>query len=88
MILYESDLVIDIPEDATASDATSADATTETVLVDDDLYLSRVYADKTISDCYSMLVSIRNCVLLLCMIIFLFEAHKVLKTAFRRHYKS
>lgn len=74
---------------ALADTATDTDAlTTEILLPDDTLYMSRVYADKTISDCYSMLVSIRNSVLLLCMIVFLFEAHKILKNAFKRHYKS
>lgn len=69
--------------------ATDTDAlTTEIVLPDDELYMSRVYADKTISDCYGMLVSIRNSVLLLCMIVFLFESHKILKNAFKRHFKS
>lgn len=69
--------------------ATDTDAlTTEILLPDDTLYMSRVYADKTISDCYGMLVSIRNSVLLLCMIVFLFEAHKIFKNAFKRHYKS
>lgn len=98
MILYNTVINIesgDVPSDSEAhapgldGTATDMDAlTTEIVLPDDELYLSRVYADKTLTDCYGMLVSIRNSVLLLCMIVFLFEAHKILKNAFKRHFKA
>ncbi len=98
MILYNTVINIDsgdvpsVPEaPPTGLDETATDSdalTTEIVLPDDELYLSRVYADKTLSDCYGMLVSIRNSVLLLCMIVFLFEAHKILKNAFKRHFKA
>lgn len=56
--------------------------------IDDTLYLSKEYNDKTINDIYSMLVSVRNSVILLCMMIFLFEAHKILKNAFKKHYRA
>lgn len=56
-------------------------------LVDETLYLSKEYKDVSLDDVYNMLVSVRNCLLLLIIIIFLFESHKVLKAAFKRHYK-
>lgn len=56
--------------------------------IDDTLYLSKEYNDKTINDIYNMLVSVRNSVILLCMMIFLFEAHKILKNAFKKHYRA
>lgn len=56
--------------------------------IDDTMYLSQEYDNKTIDDVYSMLVSTRNSILLLCMIIFLFEAHKILKNAFKKHYRA
>lgn len=79
----KEDLYIDI-----ATDTDAEDITTEVAVVDDSLYMSQVYTNKTINDCYSMLVSIRNSVILLCFIVFVFEAHKILKNAFKRHYRA
>lgn len=55
--------------------------------VDDTLYLSKEYKNVNLNDIYSMLVSVRNCLILLIFVVFLFECHKVLKNVFKRHYK-
>lgn len=55
--------------------------------VDDTLYLSKEYENVNLNDIYSMLVSVRNCLILLIFVVFLFECHKVLKNVFKRHYK-
>lgn len=57
-------------------------------IVDDRLYLSREYTDKDINDCYSMLLSIRNCVILLNMTIFLFKAYEIMSKEFKKHFKA
>ena len=57
-------------------------------IVDDRLYLSKEYTDKDINDCYSMLVSIRNCVILLIMTIFLFKAYEIMSREFKKHFKA
>ena len=62
--------------------ATNTDST-----VDDTLYLSQEYENINLNDIYSMLVSVRNCLILLIFVVFLFECHKLLKNAFKRHYK-
>lgn len=69
---------------ATDTDASSTDAFSD---CDTNFYLSQPFTGKTIDDCYSMLVSIRNINLLLVFVVFLFEAHKLLKNAFNRHFK-
>ena len=58
------------------------------VLTDDTLYLSQVYYDKDINDVYSMLVSCRNCLILLIFVILTFEIHNIIKNAFKRYFKS
>lgn len=55
--------------------------------VDDTLYLSKEYKNVNLNDIYSMLVSVRNCLILLIFVVFLFECHKILKNVFKRHYK-
>lgn len=72
--------------DLTDTDATMTDSHPEAT--DDRLYMSQQYTGKTIDDVYSMLVSCRNCLLLLCFIVFIFEAHKLLKNAMKRHFKA
>lgn len=57
-------------------------------IADDTLYLSEVYYDKDINDIYSMLVSCRNCLILLIFVILTLEVHNIIKNAFKRHYKS
>lgn len=81
---FESYLV----EVSTDTDATPEDASALPEAVDDRLYMSQVYHGKTLDDIYSMLVSARNAVLLLCFIVFIFEAHKLMKNAMKRHFKS
>ncbi len=56
-------------------------------VVDDALYLSQVYYNKDINDVYSMLVSCRNCLILLIFVILTFGVHNIIKNAFKRHYK-
>lgn len=73
-------------EISTDTDATMTDSHPEAT--DDRLYMSQQYYGKTIDDVYSMLVSVRNAVLLLCFIVFIFEAHKLLKNAMKRHFKA
>lgn len=73
-------------EISTDTDATMTDSHPEAT--DDRLYMSQEYHGKTIDDVYSMLVSCRNCLLLLCFIVFIFEAHKLLKNAMKRHFKA
>ena len=70
-------------EISTDTDATMTDSHPEAT--DDRLYMSQEYYGKTIDDVYSMLVS---CLLLLCFIVFIFEAHKLLKNAMKRHFKA
>lgn len=82
MILDFSTYAVEI---STNTDATQT-ALPETT--DDRLYMSQQYTGKTIDDVYSMLVSCRNCLLLLCFIVFIFEAHKLLKNAMKRHFKA
>lgn len=55
--------------------------------VDDTLYLSQVYYDKNINDIYSMLVSCRNCLIVLIFVILTLGVHNIIKNAFKRHYK-
>ena len=81
---YES-YVIDVSTD---TDATQTDAPAMPETADDRLYMSQEYQGKTLDDIYSMLVSTRNAVLLLCFIVFIFEAHKLMKNAMKRHFKS
>lgn len=81
---FESYLV----EVSTDTDATPADASALPEAVDDRLYMSQEYHGKSLDDIYSMLVSTRNAVLLLCFIVFIFEAHKLMKNAMKRHFKS
>ncbi len=57
------------------------------VLTDDTLYLSQIYYDKDINDVYSMLVSCRNCLILLIFVILVFGVHNIIKNAFKRHYR-
>ena len=83
MIVDFSTYLVEISTD---TDATMTDSHPEAT--DDRLYMSQHYAGKTIDDIYSMLVSCRNCILLLCFIVFIFEAHKLLKNAMRRHFKA
>jgi len=84
---------------ATATDITTEVETTEEMevveptvdtgqIVDDRLYLSKEYTDKDINDCYSMLLSIRNCVILLIMTIFLFKAYEIMSKEFKKHFKA
>lgn len=75
-------------EISTDTDATQTDVPALPESTDDRLYMSQEYHGKTIDDIYSMLVSCRNCLLLLCFIVFIFEAHKLLKNAMRRHFKA
>lgn len=75
-------------EISTDTDATMTDADAHPEVTDDRLYMSQAYYGKTIDDVYSMLVSCRNCLLLLCFIVFIFEAHKLLKNAMKRHFKA
>ena len=75
-------------EISTDTDATQTDVPTLPEATDDRLYMSQQYTGKTIDDVYSMLVSVRNAVLLLCFIVFMFEAHKLLKNAMKRHFKA
>lgn len=75
-------------EISTDTDATQTDVPTLPETTDDRLYMSQEYHGKTLDDIYSMLVSVRNAVLLLCFIVFIFEAHKLLKNAMRRHFKA
>lgn len=62
--------------------ASGTDAT-----IDDTLYMSEVYYNKDINDIYSMLVSCRNCIILLIFVILTLEVHNIVKNAFKRHYK-
>lgn len=57
------------------------------IMTDDTLYLSQVYYDKDINDIYSMLVSCRNCIILLVFVILVFGVHNIIKNAFKRHYR-
>lgn len=75
-------------EISTDTDATQTDVPTLQEATDDRLYMSQECHGKTLDDIYSMLVSCRNCLLLLCFIVFIFEAHKLLKNAMRRHFKA
>lgn len=83
MILDFSSYVVEISTD---TDATMTDSHSEAT--DDRLYMSQEYHGKSLDDIYSMLVSVRNAVLLLCFIVFIFEAHKLLKNAMKRHFKA
>lgn len=83
MILDFSTYLVEISTD---TDATMTDSHPEAT--DDRLYMSQEYHGKTIDDVYSMLVSCRNCLLLLCFIVFIFESHKLLKNAMKRHFKA
>ena len=85
MILDFSTYAVEI---STNTDVTQTDVPTLPETTDDRLYMSQQYAGKTIDDVYSMLVSCRNCLLLLCFIVFIFEAHKLLKNAMKRHFKA
>ena len=85
MILDFSTYAVEISPN---TDATQTDVPTLPETTDDRLYMSQQYAGKTIDDVYSMLVSCRNCLLLLCFIVFIFEAHKLLKNAMKRHFKA
>lgn len=85
MIVDFSTYLVEISTD---TDATQTDAPALPEATDDRLYMSQHYAGKTLDDIYSMLVSCRNCILLLCFIVFIFEAHKLLKNAMRRHFKA
>ena len=84
MILDFSTYAVEI---STNTDA-KTDVPTLPETTDDRLYMSQAYQGKTIDDVYSMLVSCRNCLLLLCFIVFIFEAHKLLKNAMKRHFKA
>lgn len=84
IIDFESYLV----EVSTDTDATPEDASALPEAVDDRLYMSQEYHGKSLDDIYSMLVSTRNAVLLLCFIVFMFEAHKLMKNSMKRHFKS
>ena len=84
MIVDFESYVVDISTD---TDASQTDAPVLPEVTDDRLYMSQTYQGKTIDDIYSMLVSCRNCLLLLCFIVFIFEAHKLLKNAMKRHFK-
>lgn len=75
-------------EISTDTDATLTDAPPASETADDRLYMSQEYHVKSLDDIYSMLVSCRNCLLLLCFIVFIFEAHKLLKNAMKRHFKA
>lgn len=83
MIVDFSTYLVEISTD---TDATMTDSYPEAA--DDRLYMSQEYHGKTLDNIYSMLVSIRNAVLLLCFIVFIFEAHKLMKNAMKRHFKS
>lgn len=83
MVLDFSTYTVEISTD---TDATVTDSPPEAT--DDRLYMSQEYHGKTIDDVYSMLVSVRNAVLLLCFIVFMFEAHKLMKNAMKRHFKA
>ena len=85
MILDFSTYLVEISTD---TDATQTDVPTLPEATDDRLYMSQAFQGKTIDDVYSMLVSCRNCLLLLCFIVFIFEAHKLLKNAMKRHFKA
>lgn len=85
MIIDFESYVVDVSTD---TDATETNAPALPESTDDRLYMSQQYAGKTIDDVYSMLVSCRNCLLLLCFIVFVFEAHKLLKNAMKRHFKA
>ena len=85
MIIDFNTYVVEISTD---TDATQTDDPALPEATDDRLYMSQQYAGKTIDDVYSMLVSCRNCLLLLCFIVFIVEAHKLLKNAMRRHFKA
>lgn len=85
MIVDFSTYLVEISTD---TDATMTDAPPASETADDRLYMSQQYDGKTIDDIYSMLVSVRNAVLLLCFIVFIFEAHKLLKNAMKRHFKA
>ena len=85
MIVDFSTYLVEISID---TDATQTDAPALPEATDDRLYMSQAYHGKTIDDVYSMLVSCRNCLLLLCFIVFIFEAHKLLKNAMKRHFKA
>lgn len=85
MILDFSTYAVEI---STNTDATQTDVPTLPEATDDRLYMSQEYHNKTLDDIYSMLVSVRNAVLLLCFIVFIFEAHKLLKNAMHMHFKA
>ena len=84
MNLVINNTIYTFTETATDTDATPLDAYSES---DMNLYMSQPVYGKTIDDCYSMLVSIRNSILLLVFVVFIFEAHKLLKNSFSRHSK-
>lgn len=85
MIIDFSTYLVEISTD---TDATQTDVPALPEATDDRLYMSQEYHGKTLDDIYSMLVSVRNAVLLLCFIVFIFEAHKLLKNAMKRHFKA
>lgn len=57
------------------------------IKTDDTLYLSESYYGKDLNDIYSMLVSCRNCIILLIFVVLVFEVHKTIKNAFKRYFK-
>lgn len=87
MIIDFESYVVNVSTD-TDADATETDAPPVLETTDDRLYMSQTYQGKSLDDIYSMLVSTRNAVLLLCFIIFIFEAHKLMNNAMKRHFKS
>lgn len=89
--IWMGDTTVEVATDADAEPTANAlaDIATETDAYTgyDAPYLTGYYTDKNINDIYSMLVSVRNSILLLVMVVLVFEVHKVAKNAFKRHYK-
>lgn len=92
--ILSDDAIVEVatPSDATQqsdSDFQGLDvvASGTDAMMDDTLYLSQAYHDKDINDVYSMLVSCRNCLILLIFVILVLEVHNIIKNAFKRHYR-
>lgn len=92
VFIWMDDTVVKVATDADAEPTANAlaDVATETdaYSVYNAPYLTQQYTGKTVNDVYSMLVSVRNSVLLLVMVVLVFEVHKLAKNAFKRHYRG
>lgn len=84
-VSYASD--ISTPSDASHTDAEKTDLIFDTDC-DNALYLSSSVDGASLNDIYSMLLSLRNCMLAIGFILIMFKCHSVLQIAFKKHLKS